>query len=51
MNSAESLLGFTLRLLNNGDEQNIQLVKVNYIDNSDHNLFLLQCLMGAINEF
>jgi len=37
-------------LLNNGDEQNIQLGKVNYIDNSNHNLFILQCMMGAIIE-
>jgi len=37
-------------LLNNGDEQNIQLGKVNYIDISDHNLFIPQCMMGAINE-
>ena len=36
--------------LNNGEEQNIQLGKVNYIDNSDHNLFIPQCMMGAINE-
>jgi len=36
--------------LNNGDEQNIQLGEVNYIDNSDHNLFILQCMIGAINE-
>jgi len=34
--------------LNNGEEQNIQ--KVNYIDNLDHNLFIPQCMMGAINE-
>jgi len=34
--------------LNNGEEQNIK--KVNYIDNSDHNLFIPQCMMGAINE-
>jgi len=34
--------------LKNGDEQNIQLGKVNY--NSDHNLFIPQCMMGAINE-
>jgi len=37
-------------LLNDGDEQNIQLGKVNYIDNSDHNLFIPQCMMGDINE-
>jgi len=37
-------------LLNNGDEYNIQVGKVNYIDNSDHNLFKPQCTMGAINE-
>jgi len=36
--------------LNNGDEQNIQLGKENYINNSDHNLFILQCMMGDINE-
>jgi len=36
--------------LNNGDEQNIQLGKGNYIDISDHNLFIPQCMMGAINE-
>jgi len=36
--------------LNNIDKQNIQLGKVNYIDSSDHNLFILQCMMGAINE-
>jgi len=36
--------------LNNGVEQNIQLGKVNYIDNSDNNLFIPQCMMGAINE-
>jgi len=37
-------------LLNNGDEKNIQVGKVSYIDNSDHNLFKSQCMMGAINE-
>jgi len=37
--------------LNNGDEQNTQLGKVHYIDNSDHNLFIPQCMMGASNEF
>jgi len=37
-------------LLNDGDEQNIQFGKVNYIDNSDHNLFIPQCMMGDINE-
>jgi len=37
-------------LLNDGDEQNIKLGKVNYIDNSDHNLFTPQCMMGDINE-
>jgi len=36
--------------LNNGDEQNIQLGKINYFDNSDHNLFIQQCMKGAINE-
>jgi len=36
--------------LNNGDEQNIQLGKVNYIDNSDHNLCIPQCMMGDIDE-
>lgn len=36
--------------LNNGDEQNIQLGKGNYLVNSDHNLFIPQCMMGAINE-
>jgi len=36
--------------LNNDDEQDIQLGKVNYIDNSDYNLFIPQCMMGAINE-
>jgi len=36
--------------LNNGDEQNNQLGKVNYIDNSDNNLFKPQCMMGAINK-
>jgi len=36
--------------LNNGDEQNIQLGKVNYIENSDYNLFIPQCMRRAINE-
>jgi len=36
--------------LNNGDDENSKLGKVNYIDNSDHNLFIPQCMMGAINE-
>jgi len=36
--------------LNNGDEQKIQLGKANFIDNSDYNLFIPQCMMGAINE-
>jgi len=35
---------------NNGDKQNIQLGKVNYIDNSNHNLFIPQWMMEAINE-
>jgi len=38
-------------LLNYGDQQNIQLGKVNYMDNSHHNLFIPQWMMGAINEF
>jgi len=36
--------------LNNGDKQNIRLGKGNYKDNSDHNLFITQCMMGAMNE-
>jgi len=36
--------------LNNGDEQTIQFEIVNYIDNSDYNLFIPQCMMGDINE-
>jgi len=37
--------------LNNGDKQNIQLGKGNYLDNSDHNLFKPHCIMGTMNEF
>jgi len=37
--------------LHNGDKKNIQLGKGDSGDNSHHNLFIPQCMMGAMNEF